>query len=101
MEHDTTNRCINTSHIVKIKFRLYTWRHHPALLSRNLFADFGTFVSRVKLRVLEKSPICQMTKCAAIAITQGKIDTCKLEFFYDTWNCLEVTIPSCQFLPYS
>ena len=22
VEHDTTNRCINTSHIVKIKFRL-------------------------------------------------------------------------------
>ena len=26
-----------------------------------------------------------------IAYVQGKIDTYKLEFFYDTWNCLEVT----------
>ena len=33
-----------------------------------------------------------MTECAAIAITQGKIDTSKLEFFCDTWNCLEMTI---------
>ena len=39
-------------------------------ISRNLFAEFGTFVSRVKLRVLEGSPVCQMTECPAIAITQ-------------------------------
>ena len=71
------------------------------IVESNLFAEFGTFVSRVKLPVLEKSPICQMTECLAIAITQGKIDTCKFEFFYDTWNCLEVTIPSCQFLLYT
>ena len=43
---------------------------YPAFLSRNLFVEFGTFVSRAKLRVLEESPICQMTECPAIAITQ-------------------------------
>ena len=41
-----------------------------AFLSRNLFVQFGTFVSRVKLRVLEKCSICQMTECPAIVITQ-------------------------------
>ena len=64
-------------------------------------------MSRVKLRVLEESPICQMTGCPAIAITQktpvnfelllyvkGKND--KLKFFCDTWNCLDVTIPSSE-----
>ena len=57
---------------------------------------------------MEESPICQMTECPAIATTQktqvnsellfyvqGKND--KLEFFYNTWNCLEVTIPSSEF----
>ena len=39
-------------------------------LSRNLFIEFGTFVSRVKLRVLEGSPVRQMTECPAIAIIQ-------------------------------
>ena len=43
---------------------------YPAFLSRNLFVEFGTFVSRVKLRVLEESPMCRMTVCPAIAITQ-------------------------------
>ena len=43
---------------------------YPAFMSRNLFVEFGTFMSRVKLRVFEKSPICQMTECLAIAITQ-------------------------------
>ena len=41
-----------------------------AFLSRNLFFKFGTFVSKVKLRVLVGSPVCQMTECPAIAITQ-------------------------------
>ena len=49
----------------------------------------------------------QMTECPAIVITQktqmksellllckGKND--KSEFFYDTWNCLEVTILSSE-----
>ena len=80
---------------------------YPAFLSRNLFVEFGTFVSRVKLRVLEESPICQMTECPAIVITQktqvnsellllctGKND--KSELFYDTWNCLEATTPSSE-----
>ena len=39
-------------------------------LSRNLFVQFGTFVSRVKLRVLDECFICQMTECPAIVITQ-------------------------------
>ena len=64
-------------------------------------------MSRVKLRVLEESTICQMTGCPAIAITQktqvnselllyvqGKNN--KLDFFYDTWNCLEATILSSE-----
>ena len=66
-------------------------------------------MSRVKLRVLEECSICQITECLAIVITQkiqvkselldwfyvqGKND--ESEFFYDTSNCLEVTIPSSQ-----
>ena len=64
-------------------------------------------MSRVKLKVLEESSICQMTECPAMAITQktqvnselllyvqGKNN--KLEFFRCTWNCLEVTIPSSE-----
>ena len=43
---------------------------YPAFLSRNLFVQFGSFVSRVKLQVLEEYSICQMTQCLAIAITQ-------------------------------
>ena len=41
-----------------------------AFLSQNLFVQFGSFVSRVKLRVLEECSICQMTECLAIVITQ-------------------------------
>ena len=43
---------------------------YPHFLSRNLFVQFGTFVSRVKLRILEECSICQMTECPAIVITQ-------------------------------
>ena len=66
-------------------------------------------MSKIKLRVLEESLIRQMTECPAIAITlktqvnselllhvQGRND--KLEFFYDTWNFLDVTIPSFELL---
>ena len=42
----------------------------PEFLSRNLFVQFGSFVSRVKLRVLEECSICKMTECLAIVITQ-------------------------------
>ena len=38
--------------------------------SLNLFVQFGTFVSRVKFRVLEKCSKCQITECSAIVITQ-------------------------------
>ena len=43
---------------------------YMAFLSRTLFVLFGSFVSRVKLRVLEECSICQMTECLAIMITQ-------------------------------
>ena len=43
---------------------------YPAFLSPNLFDQFGTFVSRVKLQVLEECSICQMTECPSIVITQ-------------------------------
>ena len=43
---------------------------YPAFLSRNPFDQFDTFVSRVKLQVLEECSICQMTECPAIVITQ-------------------------------
>ena len=43
---------------------------YPAFLSRNLFVQFRTFVSRVKLRVLEECSVCPMTECPAIVITQ-------------------------------
>ena len=49
---------------------LYTWRHLSGIFESKSFFEFGTFVSRVKPRVLEESPICQMTECPAIAITQ-------------------------------
>ena len=52
-------------------FRHYTHGGiYPAFLSRNLFVEFGIFVSSVKLRVLEESSICQMTEYPAIVITQ-------------------------------
>ena len=84
LEHDTTNRCINTSHIVKIKFRLQCdliagrlFGHYTdggvyilAFFSKNLFVQFRSFVSRVKLRVLEECCICQITESLAIVITQ-------------------------------
>ena len=84
MKHDTTNRCINTSHIVKIKFRLqcdlielqggYLGTIHMETSIRHFkwksFVQFGTFVSRVKLPVLEECSIRQMTECPAIVITQ-------------------------------
>ena len=43
---------------------------YKAFLSRNLFVQFGTFVSRVKHLVLEECSICQMAECPAIVITQ-------------------------------
>ena len=42
---------------------------YPAFLSQKLFVQFGTFVSRVKLWVLECST-CQITECPVIVITQ-------------------------------
>ena len=64
-------------------------------------------MSRAKLRVLEECSKCQMTECPAIVITQetqgnpsycfyvqGKNDLS--EFFYGTWNFLEVTILSSE-----
>ena len=64
-------------------------------------------MSRVKLRVLEESLICQIIECLAIVITKKTQVNSKLlllcagendksEFFYHTWNCLEVTIMSSE-----
>ena len=43
---------------------------YPACLSWNRFVQFGSFVSKVKLRVLEECSIRQMTMCLAIVTTQ-------------------------------
>ena len=49
---------------------LETWRHLSGIFESKSFVEFGTFVSTVKLRVLEESPICQMTEHPTIVITQ-------------------------------
>ena len=63
MEHDTTNRCINISHIVEIKFGLplnliysqggYSIRH---FLVEIFLLSLVLLCQGVKLRVLEESP---------------------------------------------